>query len=99
VTGLISNVDGLMGGFKDAVLHQREVLEQVKGKIKNVAEVLNEVGSLIDSMGTTVSEANDVAKSVENEANLLREGVVRTENLVASYTIEDLSMTSLAAKK
>ena len=44
VSGLISNVDGLMGEFKDAVLRQCGVLEQVKGNIKDVAEVMTDVG-------------------------------------------------------
>ncbi|MCL1940442.1 MAG: methyl-accepting chemotaxis protein [Synergistaceae bacterium] len=99
VTGLISNVDGLMEEFKDAVLRQCGILENVKENIKNVAEVMAEVGPVLEGMASTMNEANVVAGSVADEANLLKEGVNRTEKLVASYTIEELSMSNLPAKK
>lgn len=98
VSGLISNVDGLMSESKDAVLHQCGILEQVKENIKNVTEVMTDIGPILDSMASAMNEANNGALSVANEANLLKEGAERTEELVSFYTIEDLSTKSFPAK-
>jgi methyl-accepting chemotaxis protein len=88
LSGLISNVDGLMEEFKDAVLRQCKVLEQVKENVNNVSEVMAEVEPIMNGMASIIRESNDVAGSVADEANLLKEGVSRAEKLVASYTIE-----------
>jgi methyl-accepting chemotaxis protein len=95
VTGLISNVDGLMEEFKDSVSRQSKVLGQVKENIKNVAAVTTKIGPILGSTASIVNEANNVAESVADEANSLKEGVDRTEKLVASYTIEGISAASL----
>jgi len=99
VSGLISNVDGLMTEFKDSVSRQSGVLDNVRENIKNVADVMAEVGPIMGGIASKISEATDVAERVADEANLLKEGVERTEELVASYTIEGLSAASMPDKK
>ena len=98
VSGLISNVDGLMKEFKDAVLRECEILGHVKVNTQNMAEVITDIEPIMGSMVSTMNEASSVAGSVADEANLLIEGVDRAEELVASYTIEGLLATSIPVK-